>query len=167
MTIKETVETIARLVDFDGRLAWDASKPDGQPRRAVDGSRAADLLGWRASMDFEQGLRNTIEWYLDNREHGRTRPARQLTTPAATAAARYASASEAVVSWALSPLGFGTTNSRAPSNGLGLLAGTALGWENAVRYAVMPAMATTTGRCSRTNARRLLAAGSQLVGAEF
>ena len=68
VTIKETVETIARLVDFEGRLAWDASKPDGQPRRAVDGSRAAELLGWRASMDFEQGLRNTIEWYLDNRE---------------------------------------------------------------------------------------------------
>ena len=68
VTIKETVETVARLVGFDGRLAWDASKPDGQPRRAVDGSRAADLLGWRASMDFERGLRNTIEWYLGNRD---------------------------------------------------------------------------------------------------
>src|SRR6056297_640190 len=67
VTIKETVETIAGLVGFDGELRWDASKPDGQPRRAVDGSRARELPGWTPSMDFEQGLRATIDWYLVNR----------------------------------------------------------------------------------------------------
>jgi GDP-L-fucose synthase len=68
VTIKETVETVARLVGFEGELRWDPSKPDGQPRRAVDGSRAHELLGWVPSMDFEQGLRSTIDWYLANRE---------------------------------------------------------------------------------------------------
>jgi GDP-L-fucose synthase len=68
VTIKETVETVARLVGFEGELRWDPSKPDGQPRRAVDGSRAKELLGWVPSMDFEQGLRATIDWYLANRE---------------------------------------------------------------------------------------------------
>ena len=67
ITIKETVETIARLVGFEGDLRWDPTKPDGQPRRAVDGSRARALLGWSPTMDFEQGLRATIDWYLANR----------------------------------------------------------------------------------------------------
>jgi GDP-L-fucose synthase len=67
VTIKETVETVARLVGFEGELRWDPSKPDGQPRRAVDGSRARELLEWVPSMDFEQGLRATIDWYLENR----------------------------------------------------------------------------------------------------
>ena len=67
ITIKETVETIARLVGFDGELRWDPSKPDGQPRRAVDGARARALLGWSPTMDFEQGMRTTIDWYLANR----------------------------------------------------------------------------------------------------
>lgn len=66
VTIRETVETIARLVGFDGELRWDTSKPDGQPRRAVDGSRARKLLGWSPSMPFEEGLRRTIAWYLEH-----------------------------------------------------------------------------------------------------
>ena len=74
VTIKETVETVARLVGFEGELRWDATKPDGQPRRAVDGSRAAELLGWRPTMEFEQGLRNTIEWYLSNRDEAERTP---------------------------------------------------------------------------------------------
>jgi GDP-L-fucose synthase len=68
VTIKETVETIARLVGFEGELRWDASKPDGQPRRGVDGSRARKLLSWEPEVDFESGLRHTIDWYLANRE---------------------------------------------------------------------------------------------------
>mgnify|MGYP001817309546 FL=1 len=75
VTIKETVETIARLVGFDGELRWDATKPDGQPRRAVDGTRARELLGWTPSMDFEQGLRTTIDWYLANRADAERDPA--------------------------------------------------------------------------------------------
>lgn len=74
VTIKETVETLARLVGFDGELQWDPSKPDGQPRRAVDGSRARALLGWDPTMDFEHGLRTTIDWYLANRAEAERDP---------------------------------------------------------------------------------------------
>lgn len=74
VTIRETVETIAGLVGFEGELRWDASKPDGQPRRAVDGSRARKLLGWVPSMDFETGLRTTIDWYLANRAEAERAP---------------------------------------------------------------------------------------------
>ena len=68
ITIRETAEAIARVTGFDGELRWDPSKPDGQPRRRIDPSRAAALLGWRAAMDFHEGLRRTVEWYLANRE---------------------------------------------------------------------------------------------------
>jgi GDP-L-fucose synthase len=74
VTIRETVETIARLVGFEGELRWDPSKPDGQPRRGVDGSRAGELLGWKPSMDFETGLRLTIDWYLANRAEAERDP---------------------------------------------------------------------------------------------
>lgn len=74
VTIRETVETIADLVGFDGELRWDSTKPDGQPRRAVDGSRARDLLGWHPSMDFEQGLRATIDWYHAHRDEAERHP---------------------------------------------------------------------------------------------
>jgi GDP-L-fucose synthase len=67
ITIRETAETIARLVGFDGELRWDPTKPDGQPRRRVDASRAERRLGWRARTPFEDGLRTTIDWYLANR----------------------------------------------------------------------------------------------------
>jgi len=72
VTVKETVETIARLVGFEGELRWDSSKPDGQPRRGVDGSRARKLLSWEPEVDFESGLRETIAWYLANREAAET-----------------------------------------------------------------------------------------------
>ena len=68
VTIRETVETIARLVGFHGELRWDPTKPDGQPRRRVDASRAHELLGWRAETPFEDGLRETIDWYLAHRD---------------------------------------------------------------------------------------------------
>lgn len=75
VTIRETVETVARLVGFEGELRWDASKPDGQPRRAVDGSRANKLLGWSPAMPLEDGLRATIDWYLANRADAEREPA--------------------------------------------------------------------------------------------
>ena len=75
ITIRETAETIARLVGFDGELRWDPSKPDGQPRRRVDASRAEQLLGWRARTSFEDGLRATIDWYLANRAEAERAPA--------------------------------------------------------------------------------------------
>ena len=74
VTIRETVETIARLVGFDGELRWDPSKPDGQPRRGVDGSRARSLLGWTPTMPFEDGLRATIDWYLAHRDEAERAP---------------------------------------------------------------------------------------------
>jgi GDP-L-fucose synthase len=74
VTIRETVETIARLVGFDGELRWDASKPDGQPRRAVDGSRATKLLGWVPATQFEDGLTDTIDWYRANRAEAERDP---------------------------------------------------------------------------------------------
>lgn len=67
ITIRDTVETIAKLVGFTGQLRWDPSKPDGQPRRRVDASRAGSVLGWHASTPFDEGLRATIDWYLANR----------------------------------------------------------------------------------------------------
>jgi GDP-L-fucose synthase len=74
VTIKETVEIVARLVGFAGELRWDPSKPDGQPRRAVDGARARELLGWSPTMEFEEGLRATIDWYLANRAEAERDP---------------------------------------------------------------------------------------------
>jgi GDP-L-fucose synthase len=74
VTIKETVELVSKLVGFDGELRWDPSKPDGQPRRAVDGSRARKLLGWAPQVDFEDGLRATIDWYLAHREEAERAP---------------------------------------------------------------------------------------------
>jgi GDP-L-fucose synthase len=69
ITIKDLVHLIARLSGFTGEIRWDPSKPDGQPRRCLDTERAAKLLGWRAKVGFEDGLRRTIEWYRANRGH--------------------------------------------------------------------------------------------------
>ena len=65
ITIRELVELVARLTGFQGELRWDATKPDGQPRRALDTSRARERFGFVAQTPFEEGLRETIEWYRD------------------------------------------------------------------------------------------------------
>jgi len=67
ITIRELVGTIARLTRFDGDIRWDPTKPDGQPRRALDTSRARAAFGFEAMTSFEEGLRRTIEWYVSNR----------------------------------------------------------------------------------------------------
>ena len=67
ISIKDLVETIARLTGFDGRIVWDTSKPNGQPRRKLDTSRAKAGFGFEATTPFEVGLRRTIEWYLTRR----------------------------------------------------------------------------------------------------
>jgi GDP-L-fucose synthase len=67
ITIRELVELIAELTGFTGGIDWDPSKPDGQPRRALDTSRARECFGFAASMPFEEGLRRTIAWYGSNR----------------------------------------------------------------------------------------------------
>jgi nucleoside-diphosphate-sugar epimerase len=58
---------IVNLTRFEGEVQWDASKPDGQPRRALDTSRARDWFGFEATTSFEHGLRATIEWYEASR----------------------------------------------------------------------------------------------------
>jgi GDP-L-fucose synthase len=67
ITIRELLETIIRLTGFRGRLEWDASKPDGQPRRKLDVERARQEFGFAAEVQLEEGLRQTIEWYRANR----------------------------------------------------------------------------------------------------
>ncbi len=63
ITIRELAELIAELVGFQGAIEWDASQPDGQPRRRLDVSRAARLLGWESKVDLRSGLRRVIEWW--------------------------------------------------------------------------------------------------------
>jgi GDP-L-fucose synthase len=72
ITIKDLATKIQRLVGFEGKLVWDSSKPDGQPRRSLDTARAAHLFGFRAEMTFDEGLRRTIDWW---RTAARTDPA--------------------------------------------------------------------------------------------
>lgn len=68
ISIKNLIELIADLTGFDGDIQWDTSKPDGQPRRRLDTSRAKRKFDWQASTEFEEGLRETIEWYEANRD---------------------------------------------------------------------------------------------------
>jgi GDP-L-fucose synthase len=63
VTIKELVNLVAELTGFSGEIVWDTSKPDGQPRRCLDVTRAKVEFGFEAKMDFKQGLKKTIEWY--------------------------------------------------------------------------------------------------------
>ena len=67
ITIRDLTEAIARLSGFGGEIHWDHTKPDGQPRRALDTSRAREQFGFTAGTDFEVGLRKTIEWYESSR----------------------------------------------------------------------------------------------------
>ncbi len=65
ISIRDLVELVARLVGFEGSIEWDSSKPDGQPRRCLDTTRAEKLFGFKAHTPFEEGLRRTIEWYKE------------------------------------------------------------------------------------------------------
>ncbi|MFZ3071358.1 MAG: GDP-L-fucose synthase [Anaerolineaceae bacterium] len=69
ISIKDLTELIAHLTGFEGRIRWDASKPNGQPRRKLDTSRAREYFNFTARTDFEEGLRHTIDWYRQNRSH--------------------------------------------------------------------------------------------------
>ena len=70
ISIFDLATLIARLTGFTGTIAWDASKPDGQPRRSLDTSRAERAFGFRARTSFEEGLRKTIDWYVGVRSRG-------------------------------------------------------------------------------------------------
>ena len=68
ISIKDLVEMVVRLTDFNGQIVWQTDKPNGQPRRALDVSRAQEYFGWSAQVPFEEGMRRTIEWFKENRE---------------------------------------------------------------------------------------------------
>ncbi len=65
ISIKELAELIKKIVGFNGRLVWDKTKPDGQPRRKLDTSKAEKEFGFKSKINFEEGLRKTILWYYD------------------------------------------------------------------------------------------------------
>lgn len=67
ISIKDLTNIIAGKVGFNGEIRWDSSKPDGQPRRLLDISLAKQVLGWNPTTTFDEGLGETIEWYLNNR----------------------------------------------------------------------------------------------------
>ena len=67
ITIKDLTEKIVSLTGFSGRILWDSSKPDGQPRRCLDVSRARECFGFEAKTSFDDGLKATIDWYQKNR----------------------------------------------------------------------------------------------------
>lgn len=71
-TIRELAETVAKVTGFQGHLEFDATKPDGTPRKLMDVGRLADL-GWKASISLEDGLRHAYQWYLDNIESARSK----------------------------------------------------------------------------------------------
>ena len=68
ISILDLVNTIVDQTGFDGEVEWDTSKPDGQPRRKLDPSRARERIGWEATTNFDEGLDRTIEWYEAHRE---------------------------------------------------------------------------------------------------
>lgn len=76
ISIKDLLGKIAEATGFEGKIVWDTSKPNGQPRRALDTSRAQDYFGFRATTDFDEGLRKTVDWYRET-----------LASPAAAAMA--------------------------------------------------------------------------------
>ena len=68
ISIRDLAEMIVRMTGFEGTLAWQTDKPNGQPRRGLDVTRAKELFGWSAQVPFEEGMRRTIEWFKANRE---------------------------------------------------------------------------------------------------
>lgn len=67
ISIRDLLEQIRELSGFSGAIRWDSSKPDGQPRRCLDTSRAFAEFGWRARVDLPEGLRKTVEWFEQHR----------------------------------------------------------------------------------------------------
>ncbi len=66
ISIKDLAHLIARFCGFSGRIVWDTTKPNGQPRRCLDTSKAERCFGFKAKTPFEEGLKHTVEWYMRN-----------------------------------------------------------------------------------------------------
>jgi GDP-L-fucose synthase len=73
ISIKELVETIAQVTGFEGRIVWDTSKPNGQPRRKLDISRAEACFGFKSVTPFPEGMRKTVDWYQAELSAAKTR----------------------------------------------------------------------------------------------
>ena len=67
-TIKELVEEIAEQMGYEGDIVWQTDKPDGQPRRCLDVTRAKEVLNFEAKTDLKTGIKNTIEWFLKEQQ---------------------------------------------------------------------------------------------------
>lgn len=78
ISIKQLTEAIARLTGFTGKICWDSTRPDGQPRRCVDASRARSAFGFSAGTSLEAGLSKTIDWYLAQRMVGALKDAKPV-----------------------------------------------------------------------------------------
>jgi GDP-L-fucose synthase len=72
ISIKDLVSKLAGMLAYTGRITWDTTKPNGQPRRLLDVSRAKDTFGFSAEVSFDEGLRRTIDWYLAKRKERKT-----------------------------------------------------------------------------------------------
>jgi len=68
LSIRDLVQRICAIVGYSGEILWDSTKPDGQPKRFLDTSRAREMLGWSARTGFDEGIKKTYEWYLENKE---------------------------------------------------------------------------------------------------
>jgi GDP-L-fucose synthase len=68
ISIKDLAELIARLTGFSGKLVWNTEKPNGQPRRGLDTSRAYEKFGFKAQVGFEEGLKETIQWFREHQQ---------------------------------------------------------------------------------------------------
>ena len=66
ISIKDLVELICKLMEYDGELVWQTDQPNGQPRRCLDTEKAEDKFGFKAQVSFEEGLKRTIDWYRAN-----------------------------------------------------------------------------------------------------
>ncbi|NER26238.1 MAG: GDP-L-fucose synthase, partial [Symploca sp. SIO1C4] len=66
ISIRNLVELICELMEFEGEIVWETDKPNGQPRRCLDTNRAQERFGFKAQVEFKQGLKNTIDWYRQN-----------------------------------------------------------------------------------------------------
>jgi GDP-L-fucose synthase len=73
LPIRDLVALVVDAVGFTGEIRWDTTRPDGQPRRRVDPSRARERFGWEAIVSFEDGLRRTVDWYRANRAEAEAR----------------------------------------------------------------------------------------------
>jgi GDP-L-fucose synthase len=67
ISVKDLLDLIVRLTGFKGEIYWDSSKPDGQPRRMLDISKAKKEFGFRSKTSLEEGLSKTIDWYIDKK----------------------------------------------------------------------------------------------------